>query len=115
MAQLAGYSKNPLKINLFWEKASAEPPLDWSKRAAILEMAVFAKDGIEVRNLLRVKPPSVKHAEPSYEVEMSGETEAQRKKRDVRNQEKRDKSWTYTALTHDDTGEHFRHDQNCSF
>ena len=51
MAQSAGFSKNPLNINLFWEKASAEPPLEWSKRAAIFEMAVFAKDGIEIRNL----------------------------------------------------------------
>ena len=89
MAQPAGYSKNPLNINPFWEKASAEPPLEWSKRAAILEMAVFAKDGIEVRKLLRTKPPLVEPSEPIYEVEITGETEAQRKNRDVQNQEKR--------------------------
>ena len=53
MAQPAGYSKNLLNINPFWEKASSEPPLEWSKWAAIFEMAVFAKDGIEVRNLQR--------------------------------------------------------------
>ena len=88
MAQPAEYSKNPLKINPFWEKASAEPPLEWSKRAAIQEMAVFAKDGIEVRNLLKFKPPLVEPSEPIYEVEITGEMEAQRKTRDVRNQEK---------------------------
>ena len=59
MAQSSGYSENPLKINPFWEKVCVEPPLEWSKWAAILEMAVFAKDGIEVRNLLRARPPLI--------------------------------------------------------
>ena len=89
MAQPAGYSKNPLNINQFWERASAEPPLEWTKWAAILEMAVFAKDGIEIRNLLRARPALAKPAEPVYELEIQDETEAQRKKREVRNQEKR--------------------------
>ena len=89
MAQSAGYSKSPLNIDLIWEKASAEPPLEWTKGAAILEMTVFAKDGIEVRNLLRTKPSLVEPSESIYEVEITGEMEAQRKNRDVRNQEKR--------------------------
>ena len=89
MAQSAGYSKNPMNINPFCEKASAEIPLEWSKGAAIFEMAVLAKDGIEVRNLLRNKPQLVEPAEPIYEVEITGETKAQRENRDVRNQEKR--------------------------
>ena len=42
-------------------------------------MAVFAKDGIEVRNLLRTKPPLVETTEPIYEVEITSETEAQKK------------------------------------
>ena len=81
MAQPPGYSKNPLNINPFLEKASAEPPLEWSNWAAIFEMAVFAKDGIEVRNLQRKKPPLVEPTEPIYEVEINGETEAQTKNR----------------------------------
>ena len=48
MAQPAEYFKNPLNINPIWERASAEPPLEWSKWAAILEIAVFAKDRIEI-------------------------------------------------------------------
>ena len=52
-------------------------------------MAVFAKDGIEVRNLQRKRPPLVEPTEPIYEVEIKGETDAQRKNREVRNQEKR--------------------------
>ena len=89
MAQSAGYSKNPLSINPFWEKASSEPPLEWSKWAAIFEMALFAKDQIEVRNLQRNIPPLVEPTEPIYEVKINGETDAQRKNREVRNQEKR--------------------------
>ena len=81
--------KKPLIINPFCEGASAEPPLDWTKWAAILEMAVFAKDGIEIRNLLRARPTLVEPAEPVYELEIQGETGAQRKSREVRNQEKR--------------------------
>ena len=50
MAQPSGYSKNPLNFNPFWVQASVEPPIEWSKWAAILEMAILAKDGIEVRN-----------------------------------------------------------------
>ena len=83
MAQPAEYSKNSLNINPFWEKASAEPPLEWSKWAAIMEMVIFAKDGIGVR------PHLIEPAEPVYELEITGETEAQRKIREVRNQEKR--------------------------
>ena len=57
MAQSARYFKNPLNTNPFWENASIEPPLERSQWAAILEIAVFAKDGIEVRNLLgRARP-----------------------------------------------------------
>ena len=79
MAQPAGYSKNPLNINPFWERASAESLLEWSKWAAILDMAVFAKYVIEIWNLLRARPTLVEPAEPVYEVEITGETEAQRK------------------------------------
>ena len=89
MAQPPGFSKNPLNINPFREKALAEPPLEWTKWAAILEMAVFANDGIEIRNLLRAKPPLLEPSEPIYEVNIPGETKAQKKNRDVRNQEKR--------------------------
>ena len=89
MAQQARFSKNPLNINPFWERASAEPPLEWTKWAAILEMAVFAKDGIEIRNLLRARPQLVESSEPVYEVKITDETDAQRTNRDVHNQEKR--------------------------
>ena len=89
MAQPSGFLKNPLNINPFWERASAEPPLEWTKWAAILKMAVFEKDGIEIQNLLRTRPQLVETSETVYEVEITGETEAQKKYREVRNREKR--------------------------
>ena len=52
-------------------------------------MAIFEKDGIELRNLLRARPALVEPPEPVYKVEITGETEAQKKNREVRNQEKR--------------------------
>ena len=53
-------------------------------------MAVFAKDAIKNRNLLlRDKPEFVDPTELVLEVEITGETEAQRKNRESRNQEKR--------------------------
>ena len=52
-------------------------------------MVVFAKDGVEIRSPLRTRPQLVEPSEPAYEVEITGETEAQRKNREVRNQEKR--------------------------
>ena len=40
-------------------------------------------------NLLRARPQLVEPSEPVYEVEITGETEAQKKNRKVRNQKKR--------------------------
>ena len=52
-------------------------------------MAKFAKDGMEVQNLVRARPALVETPEPVYELEITGETEAQRNNREVRNHEKR--------------------------
>ena len=46
-------------------------------------------DGIEVRNLLGSRAPLVEPSEPVYEIEITGETEAQKRNQEVRNQEKR--------------------------
>ena len=89
MAHSAGFLKNPLNVNPIWEKSSAESTLEWSKWAAKFEIVLFAKDGIQVRNLQRNKPPLVEPTEPIYEIEITGETEAQQKNRENRNQEKR--------------------------
>ena len=63
-------------------------PLEWSKWVTIVELALFAKDGIEIQDLLREKPDIVLPTKPILEVEIQGETDAQRRNRAVRNQEK---------------------------
>ena len=88
MAQSAGYKKR-LSVPSFWQMESVELPLELSKWAVLMEMAVFASDGIEVRVFLRPKPPALVPNEPTYEVEITGKTEAQKRNRDFRNQEKR--------------------------
>ena len=90
MAQPTGYSKKPLNINPFWEKASVEPPLEWSKWAAILKMAVFTKEGIEKRNLLRARPPLIEPSEPVYEIEINGQNRGTKK---PRSSQSRETSW----------------------
>ena len=62
-----------------------------------MEMAVLAKDGIEVRTLLRVKPTAIEPTEPMYELEKTGETEAEKRKRDIQNQEKKVNSESQTT------------------
>ena len=52
-------------------------------------MAVFAKDGVEVKKLQRNKPQLVEPTEHIYEVEINGETEAQKKNQEFGNHEKR--------------------------
>ena len=64
MAKPAAFTKSSLSFNPFREIASAELPLEWSKWAAIVEMAVFAKDGIEVQKLLGGKFKLVDPPEP---------------------------------------------------
>ena len=88
MAQQAGLAKNLLNINSFSEKASAEPPLEWNKWVAQVDLAIFAEDGIEIQNLIREKPPITLPTEPILESEIHGETDAQRRNREVRNQKK---------------------------
>ena len=65
MVQSAGY-KNPLSMSPFWQKATAEPPMEWTKQTAMMEMAVLAKNGIDVRTQLRAKPPIVESTELLY-------------------------------------------------
>ena len=87
--QPARFMKSPLNINPFSEKASTGPHLEWSKCAAIVKMAEFAEDGIEVWIFLRDQPEFVDPPEPVLEVKKMRETDAQRKIREARSQEKR--------------------------
>ena len=49
----------------------------------------MSKAGSKRRSLQKNKPPLVEPTEPIREVKINGETDAQRKNREVRNREKR--------------------------
>ena len=61
--------------------------MELTKRIAKIEMAILAKDGIEVRTLRHVKPRAIEPTEPIYELEITGKTEAEKRKQDIQNQE----------------------------
>ena len=52
MAQPA-VTKNPLGITPFWQKASAEPPIEWDKWIQQLFLGMITKDGIDLSKLLQ--------------------------------------------------------------
>ena len=85
MAQPAAY-QDPRKNPPFWQKAPGEP-LERSKWAAMMEMAVLAKDGIAVHNLNTTNPSVIDPTKPIKKLELIGETEAEKRKKDLCNQE----------------------------
>ena len=46
-----------------------------------MKMAAFARDKIELKVLLRTKPPVLKPTEPTYRIEITGETELQKRRK----------------------------------
>ena len=57
MAQSA-FRKNPLNIEQFWQKPSANPPATWERLATLVKVAVYARDGITLLDLDEDKPPA---------------------------------------------------------
>ena len=88
MAQPA-ITKNPLGISPFWQKASADPPVEWEKWNQQLFLGIIAKDGIDLSKLLRNPPAIRRPQEPGYELPIEGETNIQIRDRNLRNQEKK--------------------------
>ena len=70
MAQSA-VQKNPLNIEPFWQKPSANPPTPWERWATLVEIAVYARDGITLLDLNADKPTDEGiqlPPEPNYEL-----------------------------------------------
>ena len=69
MAQSAAdFKKTPLHIEAFWEKPTATPPLTWDKWTQQWKLALLAKEGIQLDNLLDDPPSTVTYPpEPTYE------------------------------------------------
>ena len=79
MAQPA-LTKNPLGITPFWQKASADPPVEWDKWNQQLFL------GMNLNKLLRNPPAVRKPQEPGYELNIEGEIDKQIRDRNLRNQ-----------------------------
>ena len=70
-------TKNPLGITSFWQKASAEPLIEWDKWNQQLILGIIAADGINLQKLFQNPPPVRKTQEPGYELPIEGETNTQ--------------------------------------
>ena len=85
MAQSAT-SKTPLNIEVFWEKPSKEPPLEWRKWNSVFEAAVYAKEDIPCSTLRGNKPTSVDLPKrPKFETALGEETNDEKREREIRN------------------------------
>ena len=58
---------NSLGITPFWQKASADPPIEWDKRNQQLFIGIIAKDGIDISKLLQNPPAIRRPQELGYE------------------------------------------------
>ena len=89
MAQSAAESKKtPLHVDAFWEKPNATPPLTWDKWTQQWKLALLAKEGIQLDNLLNDPPTAVTYPpEPIYEEPVENHTQATERDRKFRNQQ----------------------------
>ena len=89
MVQSAADSKKtPLHIEAFWEKPTPTPPLTWDNRTQQWKLALLAKEGIQLDNLLKDLPATVTYPpEPTYEETVENHTQTTEKDRKVRNQQ----------------------------
>ena len=89
MAQSATDSKKtPLHIEAFWEKPTATPSLTWDKWTQQWKLALLAKEGIQLDNLLNDPPTTVTYPpEPTYKDPLKNHTQATERDRKVRNQQ----------------------------
>ena len=92
MAQSA-VQKNPLNIEPFWQKPSANPPTPWERWATLVEIAVYARDGITLLDLNADKPTDEEiqlPPEPTYELPYKNEVAAETQNQEIRNGERKE-------------------------
>ena len=89
MAQSATESKKtPPHTEAFWEKPTATPSLTCDKWIQQWKLALLAKEGIQLDNLLNDPTPAVTYpTEPIYEEPVENHTQATERDRKVRNQQ----------------------------
>ena len=86
MAQSA-LTRSPTGVAIFWEKG-AQPTTTWENRITTTELAISAKENIQVEKLLRPKLTAEEldyPKEPIYEPALPDETTAEKRQREQRN------------------------------
>ena len=79
-------SKTPLNIEVFWEKASLDPPLERHKWFVIFTAALFAKEDIDATELMGTKPTTVTLLRrPRAEADIPEENAEQKSASEIRN------------------------------
>ena len=104
MAQSA-FSRSPIGVALFWKKG-AQPTTTWEKWITTTNLAISAKENIQVENLLRPKPTAEEleyPQEPTYEPALPDETTAEKRQREQRNT-KRKVDWKNQCQAVEDQG-----------
>ena len=80
--------KTPLHIEAFWEKLAATLPLTCDKWTQQWKLALLAKEGIQLDNLLKDPHATVTcPPEPTYEEPVENHTQATERDQKVRNQQ----------------------------
>ena len=70
------------------EKPTATPPLTWDKWTQQWKLALLAKEGIQLENLLNDPPTAATYPTgPTYEEPMKNHTQATERDRDIPNQQ----------------------------
>ena len=90
MTQSAGeLRKTPLSFELFWERATSDPPIRWKKwriQVKLAILAIFARENITLDTLLQPKPTHVRlPAELKYEMTIKDATEQTERDGQIRN------------------------------
>ena len=90
MTQSAGeLRKTPLSIELFWERATSDPPIRWKKwriQVKLAILAILARENITLDTLLQPKPTHVRlPAELKHEMTIKDATEQTERDRQIRN------------------------------
>ena len=78
--------KTPLSIELFWKRATSDPPIRCEKWRIRVKLAILARENIMLDTLLQPKPTHVRlPAEPKYEMTIGDAKEQSERYRQIRN------------------------------
>ena len=74
---------NVRRILSFWQKHSVDPPIPWEECSDLIQLAINAKENVDIKNLLNRTEKHHAHP-PALEIE-ENESENQRKARTEKN------------------------------